>query len=826
MKRLMMAAALLLAMEGYAQKKTTKLDGPTAIVKADTAKSVPVKPYNQVITAKAVTMQGMITVHRLESKFYLEIPDSLLGRELLLVDRIAKSPVDGPINPDGYYAGDQIGERVIIFEKSAGDKIFVRGVSYMMHAADSTGNGMYRSVLNSNLQPILATFPVKAYHSPQGSSVIDVTDAVGEDNGIFSFPAGRKAAFLIGAQLRDRSYTKYIKAFSGNVEIRTVKTFSSSQPGGDPLTFELNNSLVLLPKIPMLARIADQRVGYFSTGYVDFDADPQGVTRTEMITRWRLEPKDQDREKYFRGEQVEPKKPIIFYIDPATPKKWVPYLIQGVNDWQVAFEQAGFKNAIYAREAPVNDSTWSIEDASHSAIVYKPSTIANAMGPHIHDPRSGEILEAHVSWYHNVMSLLHDWYMIQAGAIDKRARKMEFDEELMGQLIRFVSSHEIGHTLGLMHNMGASSTVPVDSLRNKTWVEKHGHTPSIMDYARFNYVAQPEDSIGVKGIYPRINDYDKWAVEWGYKRFPGIQLPKDEKTLLNKWIIDSLSGNHRLWYGPQQLFLSTDPRSTNEDLGDDAMKAGSYGIKNLKRILPKLPEWTHRPDEGYDDLTKMYQELLSQYTRYAGHVINNVGGIYLEYKSVEEKGDLYTPVPPEKQKRAVAWLNQEVFKTPEWLLYTPVTEKTESYYGASYVTKAGTKLLGELLNGSRLASLINVAERYRCKNTYSCNAFLNDLDNGLWSELHTHARIRPYRRALQNNYIELLGRIILPPVQVGTSVAAGPPQSTELLIVLKPHLRLLQKAILAAIPASTDAASKAHLQLCSEKIENVLHPKK
>ena len=371
--------------------------------------------------------------------------------------------------------------------------------------------------------------------------------------------------------------------------------------------------MVLLPKVPMKPRYFDPRVGYFATGYTDFDANPQGIEEIRMITRWRLEPKPEDVEKYKRGELVEPQKQIVYYIDPATPRKWVPYLIQGVNDWNVAFEKAGFKNAITAKVAPVNDPTWSLEDASHSAIVYKPSDVANASGPHVHDPRSGEILESHINWYHNVMNLVRDWYFIQTAAVDPEARTLRFPDSLMGQLIRFVSSHEVGHTLGLRHNWGSSSTVPVENLRNKAWVEANGHTPSIMDYARFNYVAQPEDNISEKGLFPRIGDYDKWAIEWGYKWMPDANTPEDEVPILNKMTMEKLK-DKRYWFGTETD--QDDPRGQNEDLGDNAMKASAYGIKNLQRILVKLPEWTKEANKDYSSLNEMYQQLVAVWQIY------------------------------------------------------------------------------------------------------------------------------------------------------------------------------------------------------------------
>ncbi|SFE49975.1 protein of unknown function [Chitinophaga sp. CF118] len=814
-----MATALLCALEGIAQKKEVKQDSATATAKADTVKPGAVKAYDKVITSKVTTRKGLFTVHTVDDSYYLEIPDTLLGREILMVSRLAKSPVDGlRLGAASYYAGDEIDERVITFEKGPSDKVFMRGISYMVRSSDSSQNGMYRSVRNSSVQPILAAFPVKSYNEKNPATVIDITDIINSDNNIFSISGRSRTQFKIGGLQRDRSYVESIKTFSQNVEIRTVKTYAAATDlSGSPLTFELNSSLVLLPKIPMKPRYEDGRVGYFGTGYVDFDAESQGVKNTTMITRWRLEPKPEDMEKYKRGELVEPQKQIVIYVDPATPKKWVPYLIQGVNDWNAAFEKTGFKNAIVGKEAPANDSTWSLEDATHSAIVYKPSDIANAMGPHVHDPRTGEILETHIHWYHNVMSLVHNWYMIQAGAVDPKARKMEFNDSLMGQLIRFVSSHEVGHTLGLMHNFGSSSTVPVDSLRNKEWVETHGHTPSIMDYARFNYVAQPEDNIGETGIFPRIGDYDRWAIEWGYRLFPDIRGEKEEKTFLNKWVIDNLSKNHRLWYGPQLIFGAMDPRSQNEDLGDDAMKAGLYGIKNLKRIIVQLPEWTRTPNEGYYNLAVMYTTLLGQLGQYTKHVTTNVGGIYITSRTVEEKGDPYVPVPKFRQKQAVAFLNEQVFQTPQWLFNKEIGSKYSSM--PAEVNKFGIGVLTDLLYS--VDKVQRSIRTFPAADNYPIAEFFSDVKKAVWSELATGAMIDTYRRDLQVAYITCFIEMIKVPADrpVGSTQA-------EVISLARAHLNELQRGIKAALVVEKDPVSKAHLQFGSERIEDALHPKK
>jgi hypothetical protein len=538
-------------------------------------------------------------VHKVEDKYYFEIPDAMIGRDILVVSILSKAPADGVS-----YAGDAINQKTIRFDKGPKDKIFLKVMSFLETSKDST-EGMYKNVLNNNLQAIASAFDVKAYSKDSTGSVIDVTDYISGDNDVFFFSANSKRSLrLTGPSQADKSYIVGLKSFPTNIEIITVKSYTSTPaatgdgtdfPGavatGRPLTFELNTSLVVLPKTPMQQRYFDDRVGYFTTQTItDYDLNPQGVDKYRYIARYRLEPKDADIEKYKRGELVEPKKQIVYYIDPTTPKKWVPYLIAGIDDWQIAFESAGFKNAIVGKVAPTyeQDSTFSLEDARHSAVIYKPSDVANASGPNIHDPRSGEIMESHVNWYHNIMSLVHDWYMVQTAAVDPAARKMEFDDTLMGELIRSVISHEIGHTLGLRHNFGSSSTTPVEKLRDKAWVEANGHTASIMDYARFNYVAQPEDNISQIGLFPRIGDYDKWAIEWGYRWFPQAKTSDAEVTLLNKWTIEKIESNKRLWWGDGESGRG-DPRSQTEDLGDNSMKASSYGIKNLKRIITNLP---------------------------------------------------------------------------------------------------------------------------------------------------------------------------------------------------------------------------------------------
>ncbi|NOT94050.1 zinc-dependent metalloprotease [Ferruginibacter sp.] len=800
------------------------------------------KPYKEVITDKAKTSKGFFTVHKVDDKYYFELPVKLLGRDILIVNRVSKSSVESP-KAFGGYAGDQIGESVIRFEKGPNNKIFLKNISYNVNP-DST-KPMFRSVMNSNIQPIAVAFDVKA-NAPDslgGGVVIEITDNITPDNEIFGFGPGEKTAFQAGAFQSDKSYVVSVKPYPINIEIKTVKTFSKSAGGafspiGLPVapsapsqatvTLEMNSSLLLLPEKPMKPRYRDPRVGYFGGRYTDYDANPQGVKEIELIARWKLEPKPEDMEKYKRGELVEPIKPIVYYIDPTTPKQWIPYLIQGVNDWQIAFEKAGFKNAIFAKEAPTKeeDSTWTLEDARNSGIIYKPSPVENAYGPSTVDPRSGEIVESHIGWFHNVMKLLHDWYMIQAGAIDPKARKMVFDDELMGQLIRFVSSHEVGHTLGLPHNFGSSAGVPVENLRNKAWVEANGHTPSIMDYARFNYVAQPEDNITASGIYPRIGEYDKWSIEWGYKLIPEAATAEDEVPILDKWI-EAKANDKRYYYGRQGQ--QDDPRDQSEAIGDNAMKASTYGIKNLQRILPNLINWTKQPNEDYDNLTIMYNELVGQYRRYIGHVCYNFGGIYETIKKNNQAGPVYEYVSKATQKEAMDFISKQVFTTPTWLINKDVADKTTTNFNTT-ILSAQEAALARMLNNYTMGKMLN-AEVSIGTSAYTVMDLLTDLKQSIFTELASKKAIDNFRRNLQKSYVERLNTLINPTPVQGISFSFGSVTPTvdakksDILSYLKGNARELKAAVDAAIPGTADKATKYHLQDLSDRLKKILDPK-
>ena len=842
MKKYLLIPVLLCASVAVSAKhKHKKGDTPAmpSMPKADSASKKGPKPYNKVITDKAVTHKGLFTVHKVDDKWYFEIPDSLFNRDMMVTTRYNKIAGGG-----GTYAGEMENEQTILWEKGPNDNVFLRTVT-TISVADST-NDIYKAVTNSNLNPIAWAFDIKAIGKDSNSVVIDVSDFFKGDNQPVSIGSFSKKRYNLNSQISDRTYIESIRTYPINTEVKVVRTFGSTpsfmppSPGQFPsvtlpaayaagaVTMEMNNSFILLPKVPMQKRIYDPRVGFFADDYEVFNDNQQKVENHVFIVRWRLEPKDEDIEKWKRGELVEPKKPIVYYIDPATPKKWRPYLIQGVNDWQVAFEKAGFKNAIMAKVPDDKDSLVTLEDARYSVIRYLPSDVENAYGPNVHDPRSGEILESHIGWYHNVMKLLHDWYMIQAAAVDPKARSMQFDDELMGQLIRFVSSHEVGHTLGLRHNMGSSSRTPVENLRNKAWVEAHGHTASIMDYARFNYVAQPEDNISEVGMFPRIGDYDKWAIQWGYKA-SFAKDDKEDKKIVNQWVIDSLKANPRLWFGTESNPF--DPRSQTEDLGDNNMKASEYGIKNLKRIIVKLPEWTKEDADKYDNLRDMYVQLLGQYSRYMGHVLKNVGGIYETPKSIEQTGeDVYEPTPKAIQQEAVTFLNTQLFETPEWLLNKDILNKITNPTNNESVGNVQVSILNSLLSAARLNRLATCANRFG-SNTYALDAMMDDVKAGVWGELKTKKAIDGYRRNLQKAYIDALISLINPappaqgPVTGFAAMFAVNARGTDVASVARAQLNTLKTEIAAAIPATKDKMSKYHLQDVSERIKKALDPK-
>ncbi len=795
-----MLAALL--QHGFAQAQEKKEDSISNQQKG-------LQAYDKIIKEGAKTKIGLFTVNQVVNKFYFQIPDSLYNRYMLVVTRYLSTP-EGM----GFFGGEKANEQTIYFEKGANNTVFLRSLQYKQDVRNPDSM-LAKALAGSNENPIVAAFPIKTINPATGNAVIDVTDVFKKDNPMFSLPSQEKTEKKLTTLADDKTFIETIDSYPINIEVKTTKTYTSTSSNSGSITLRLNVSIVLLPKTPMRKRFEDERVGYFANKYVLFDDDKQRAEKKFIIQRYRLEPKDKDIKKYLRGELVEPKKQIVYYIDPATPKKWRPYLIAGINDWQKAFEAAGFKNAIVGKEWPEDDKTMSLEDARYSVVRYLASETPNAYGPRISDPRSGEIMESHVGWYHNVMKLVQRWYMIQVGPLDPKARKMHLDDELMGQLIRFVSSHEIGHTIGLRHNMGASSATPVEKLRDKKWVEANGHTVSIMDYARFNYVAQPEDNIGPEGIYPRIGMYDKWAVKWGYSYFPNAKDEFEEENILAKLTTDSLTANPKLWFGGEGK--EEDPRSQSEDLGDDAVLASDYGIKNLKRVVPNLVEWTYEPNDAYNNLEDMHKAVVTQYSRYLYHVLKYIGNNYVTKRSVDEKGVVIQPVPKEKVKAAIDYVGRQLFVAPLWM-YPQNIDQLISLKTEDQISDQQNQVLNILLSSGILYN-INL-KSMQFEGAYTVPEFLNDLQQTVWVKFTGDTKQDYYRRSLQRSYIDKLGMLLLPKeTEPGKALNAA--QRSDVRLYGKQHLLKLRADITKLMSGAT-GLNKEHFESILIDIDKII----
>ena len=785
------------AKEKKAEPKKGQKKGRTFLgLKKKKNQPAPAPKDSAKVEKPSVDRKGLFHVTKMKEDWFFEIPDSLIGREFLTTTRYTSTP--GSI---GKFGGEQVNQQTVYFQVAPDDGMLLRA-SLLINYADTTQK-INRAITISNENPIIGAFKVESHKD--GVYKIKVGGFFNGDNPAIGLPRYVKEQFQL--QNQEISYIEDIKSFPTNTEVRLVKTFNGGNNSRvaavrstGKATFGLNISFVLLPEKPMMRRYYDPRVGFFTDDYTSYSDDQQRVEEKRFICRWRLEPKPEDVEKMRRGELVEPQKPIVYYIDPATPKQWRKYLIQGVNDWQAAFEKAGFKNAIHAEEWPENDSTMSMEDARYSCIRYLASPIENAYGPNVHDPRTGEILESHICWYHNVMSLVHNWYMVQCSSIDEAAQKMNYDEELMGQLIRFVSSHEVGHTLGLRHNFGSSSTVPVDSLRDKAWVEAHGHTPSIMDYARFNYVAQPEDGIDRIGIFPRINDYDKWAIQWGYTPMLDAKDEDEDHKMLEP-MTQRAQQNKRLWWGDGEG-ESRDPRRQTEDLGDDPVKASQYGILNLKREIQALPQWTldNEKDLYWNDIEVMYGHIRTQFLRYMGHVTRNIGGYRINFQPKGSTQDVYVPQPLDKQKAALNFLNEQVLNEPLWLRDVSYANRLTSK-PQTLTTGVGQSVLSNMMN--RLPSLNDL---------YKPQAYLTDLTKMVFTELDSGKKVTPYRMALQNTMYEHLRRYYDGDETVRPAVLYT--------------LQQLEKKTKSASQSAPDAESRAHWANLYDQIGRLLSWKK
>jgi hypothetical protein len=768
---------------------TIKTEAKVKKTAADTAKVKKAKPtaYETLIAKGGSFRKGMLNIRHIEDKWYFEVPTSLVGRLMLVVTRFASVPQGFTYN-----LGEAVNENTVYFEHPDAKTLLLRGFVKTQYASGK--DNFSQAVEKAAVDPIIAKYDVIENKKCKDTLLIDITKMLMTDNGLFSFSTNDRKALKIGSLQADRTFIDTIKTYPMNVEILTTRTYAvepgrinAAQTGA--VTLSLNTSIVLLPEKPMQARLEDERVGYFVKKVTRFN-DYAKTDHDAIISRFRLEPKNE--KAYLAGKLTEPKKQIVYYIDPATPKKWVPYLIAGINDWNKAFEAAGFKNAIVAKEWP-NDPTMSVDDARFCVLRYLPSEKANAYGPRIVDPRSGEILESHICWYHNVTDLLRRWYMVQCGPLDKRAQTMHFSDELMGQLIRFVSSHEVGHTLGLRHNMIASSATPVEKLRDRQWVKEHGHTASIMDYARFNYVAQPGDGMTEHELFPRINDYDKWAIKWGYQWRPEFKGDiYKEKAALRAEVTKVLKANKRLRYLGDEG-RGQNPNSQTEDLGDDNMKANEYGIQNLKRVMANIEKWTAQPDGQYDDLKDIYDAVLDQYQRYCGHVQRWIAGKFVANWPTDKPLDY---VSKEKQKEVLAWMDRNMLTVPRWLYPANVTEKV-NFEPGTRITNRINGFIGYITQPSLLNSLIQQGK-------YPVNEWLDDVMAIVWKPMsRTDEFQNRYRRSMERAYINSLEKSLVSKDDKQTS-SQDDTKLSDVYLYLIQNMNKIEKFINSQLATTTD----------------------
>jgi len=749
LKRFSLVLAAGLTLYGCKTQKAAT----TPAAESSTSQKSKLKPYNKVITAEAESDNGLFTTHRLDDHLYFTIPDSLMGKDMLLVSRIAKVPAGyggGYVN-----AGSKVNEQVIRWSRR-GNFVDARVINFENQSdQDSPIN---KSVEANNFFPILFSAEIKALAKDSTGVVIDATGLFTQDITAINAVSPRLRKQYKVKRLDDkRSYIESAHAYPQNIEIKHVMTYDTEEPPerdqASTLTFLMNQSMILLPEDKMQPRIADERVGWFTLRKYDYDSDALKSDDYRILRRWRLVPKDI--EAYKRGELVEPVKPIIYYLDPATPLKWRPYFKQGIEDWNAAFEKAGFKNAIIAKDppSPEEDPEFSPEDVRYSVIRYVASTTRNAVGPSVSDPRTGEILESDVIWYHNHLRSYRNRFMIEAGAQNPAARTLETPEAEIGEMMRMVIAHEVGHAIGLPHNMKASSAYPTDSLRVASFTQKYGLTPSIMDYARVNYVAQPEDQ-GVRYIR-MMGPYDYYAVNWGYRYIPEAETAEEEKPTLDEWILEK-AGNPWYEFGSS---TGVDPHSQTESLGDDNIKASLYGLANMKKVIPNLIDWTTKDGYGYDDLDEVYGELTRLWRGYVYHVITNVGGIYETRKTADQDGVVYEPVPEAIQKEAVAFLNEHAFTTPEWLLDKEILNRIESDGAIERIQNLQTRALNSLLSVDRINRLVSTVEQEGA-DAYSPIELMTDLRKGIFSELYAAQKTDAYRRNLQRAFIDIASEYI------------------------------------------------------------------
>jgi hypothetical protein len=769
------------------------------------------RPYAEVITSAAKTDDGIFKVHRISEgnrdTLYYEIPKSQMDKDFLWNTQIKKTTIGAG------YGGQNVGSRVVRWVLK-GDRVLLQDMAYTLVADPS--NPIKEE---ANLPAIIRAFPVEAY-APSGDPVIDVTPLFTSDVPEFS------ARGAVGGRGMDASRTFLEKAvsFPENVNVESTVTYTTTPDAGaadaggggrggrgargPSATILMHHTMLRLPDKPMMARLFDERVGYFTQSLTDYGTGEQQQLQKRFITRYRLEKKDPN------AAISEPVKPITYYVDPATPKRWVPCVKAGIVAWQPAFEMAGFKNGIVAKEAPskAEDPDWTIEDIRYSVIDYLPSTTENAVGPHLHDPRSGEIINANVQYYHNVMNLAKNWYFVQASPNDPRAQQLPLPEDLMCNLVTYVVAHEVGHTLGFQHNMKASSTYTIEQVRDPKWVKENGHTPTLMDYSRFNYVAQPEDKIDPADLIPKIGPYDKWATMWGYTPIPGAKTSEEEKPTLDKWAREQETKPYLRF--STEGGAGTDPGDLTEAVGDaDAVKATTLGIRNLSKVSEMLMKATnYRVGEPWDELEEVYGRMVGQWTTEMGHVVRIIGGVDSQQKHIGQEGPRFVTVARARQAEALKFLMANAFTTPAFMIRPDILRKIQPTGIIDRVRTAQAGIMGQLLQAQRLDRMAEQVALDGDKVAYPPLQFLTDLRAGVWSELATPSRaIDIYRRNLQRSYLDNMDARL-----------NGSNGSTEVRALARGELLALDRQLQTALPGVTDELTRRHLQDCRDQIAESL----
>lgn len=776
-----------------------------------------IKPYDKVITKEAVTDDGLFKVHKIKDKYYFEIQDSLLNKDMLLVSRISKLPS----NLGGGYvnAGSKTNEQLITWERFQ-DKILIKVKSYNAVANDSLPINL--SVKANNYEPILYAFDIAAFSKDSTAVVIDVTKFYSSDVKAISGLSSRLRETYKVRNLDDsRSFITSAKSFPLNIEIIQDFTYNASNPPMLPATetisLQMNQSMVLLPTTPMQPRLADPRVGFFTVSQYDYSSEALKSDEKTFIRRWRLEPKDP--EAYRRGELVEPIKPIVYYLDPATPEKLRKYIKQGIEEWQKPFETAGFKNAIIAKDPPTfaEDPDFSPEDIRYSVVRYVASTTRNAVGPSVSDPRTGEIIESDIIWYHNHLRSYRNRYMLETGAANPSARTLETSDEEIGEMMRMVIAHEVGHALGFPHNMAASHAYDVESYRNGAFTQEHGIAASIMDYARYNYIAQPGDE-NIRFVR-QIGPYDHYVTNWGYRWIPGATTEGETPTL-DQWVMDK-ADDPRYKYGKQSSRF--DPSSQTEDIGNNSIKASTYGLKNLKYVAEHLPAWTSDKTNDYDDLKELQGELLSVWNRYMGHVTTHIGGVYEDTKKPNQGGVIYTPASKADQKAAMAWLQENTFSTPTWMVNFKILRNIDHTGYTETFRNAQARHLNNLLDFEVLGRLIDGTAI--SKDNYSTLEMLQDLRKGIWKELNNNQTVDVYRRNLQRAYIDRMAFLMTEELKPGCGVSAYNVNQSDVRAFVRGELNTLKTQLNGRKNTVANTETKYHYQDAVKRIELILDPK-